>query len=102
MTVNLGDVIAMRIYKLGTNSNEELVVQIGKPTHFPDSDDFYVPYRITGAGDEATRYIGGIDSVQCLQLVMHIIGAELFRLSELLGQSIRWSGGDNGEIGFPL
>lgn len=102
MTVNLGEVIASRSFQLEGSPNIELIVLIGTPQQFPDSGDFYVPYQIRGFEDEETRYVGGVDSVQCLQLVMKVIGAKLARLNALSGHAISWEGDNAGGLGFPL
>ncbi|MBP6001975.1 MAG: hypothetical protein KA746_00940 [Pyrinomonadaceae bacterium] len=98
---DLGDVIAERRFKFESKLKSEIIVAIGKPMPFPDSDDYYVPYQIKGIGDEQIKFAGGIDAVQCLQLVMKIIGSELWVINEPLTEKIIWDGDENGSLGFP-
>ena len=98
---DLGDVIAERRFKFESKLTSEIIVAIGKPMPFPDSDDYYVPYQIKGIGDEHIKFAGGIDAVQCLKLVMKIIGSELWVINEPLTEKIIWDGDENGSLGFP-
>jgi hypothetical protein len=76
-------------------------IRIGLPQQFPDSSDYYVPYRIEGIGTQKVRYAGGIDAIQALELVMILIGADLFALNQECGGCLRWVGGASGNLGFP-
>jgi len=100
MTYTLGEIIAKRVFRLGETSNNELTVLIGKPAQFPDSSDFYVPYQISGTGRDSVRRVGGIDAIQCLQLVMKGISAELDRINRENNGLLRWEGDESGSLGF--
>lgn len=100
MINELEEVIAMRILDCPTATNEELVILIGKPVKFEDSDNYRVPYQIKGAGIEKVKFVGGVDAIQCLQLVMKAIGAELWRLDNTFGGIVTWNG-ERGDFGFP-
>lgn len=93
-------IIAIREFILTTG--KKVTVVIGKPEKFPDSDDYYCPYQITGIGNEKIRYAGGIDAVQALLLALNMIGADLYTSKEAKKGLLRWKGGDKGELGFPV
>ncbi len=38
-----------------------ITVVIGRPEKFPEGEDYYCPYQITGIGNERVRYAGGLD-----------------------------------------
>jgi hypothetical protein len=97
---SVGEIIAARILRqAGDDSENEILVQIGKPCEFPDGKGYYCPYQITGLGVAKVRYAAGIDAVQALQLVMGIIGADLYSRNQSCGGKLRWEGG--GDLGFP-
>ena len=102
---NLGEVIASRKLCL-VNSGKprsEIIVKIGKPVELADSPgDFYCPFQVIGIGSEEIRYAVGGDAVQALQLVMVMIGAYLSWLNRECGGKLRWDGGKEGELGFPV
>ena len=81
--------------------NEEIFVTIGRPRPFEDKEDYYCPYSIEYAGKKKTRYAGGVDAIQALQLVFKRIGADLFQLAEQSGVSITWLEDTPGFTGFP-
>ena len=99
---DLGELIAERRFKVESKPSIEIIVAIGKPKPFLDSDDYYVPYQIKGIGDEHIKFAGGIDAIQCLQLVMKIIGSELWGINESREDKIIWDGDENGGLGFPV
>lgn len=98
---SIGDVIATRVLRVGDNTGTEILVQIGKPCQFADGRGYYCPYQIVGLGDTKVRYGAGIDAVQALQLVMGIIGADLYSRNRSCGGELRWEGGEGGDLGFP-
>ena len=100
MIVELGDVIAKRTFRWAESSAEGLTVLIGRPVQFPDSEDYYVPYQIKGIGSNPVRYAGGVDSIQCLQLVMKGISAELDRIGNQAEDQLLWDGDETGRLGF--
>lgn len=101
---NIGEVIAIRemtfVDKAGSRS--KLTVSIGKPQPFPDSDNYYCPFKISGAIVDRIKYAAGLDAIQALQLVMTMIGANLAFLAEKLEGELSWEGGSDGELGFPM
>ena len=100
--IELGTIIARRVLELtsGNGAISELVIIIGMPQEFPDSNDFYTPYQIYGIGSEKVWYAGGVDAVQSLQLSMGMIGAELSAFRSRLNVDIKWEGDDSGRLGF--
>jgi hypothetical protein len=109
------EVIATRTLQIEVpdGSTRNITVRIGRPQAFPDPpDDWFVPYEIIGipAGlaerahitKSRVGYAGGVDTIQALQLVMIIIGAELTALKRESGGAIRWEGGNDGDLGFPI
>ncbi|MEJ7623363.1 MAG: hypothetical protein WKF34_05175 [Pyrinomonadaceae bacterium] len=100
MTKKIDEIIASRNLECDLDNGRHLIIRIGKPTQFEDSEDYYVLYQITGVGDEKTKFVGGVDGVQCLQLVMKGIAADLWRINNTLGWKLRWNG-EAGSLGFP-
>lgn len=99
---SVGEIIATRtLRRAGDDSENEILVQIGKPCQFPDGRAFYCPYQIVGLGDTKVRYAAGIDAVQALQLVMGIIGADLYSRNQSWGGRLCWEGDEGGDLGFP-
>lgn len=82
--------------------SRRIIIFLGKPEKFPDSDDYYCPYQIIGLGAEKVRYAGGIDAVQALQLALNMIGADLYTSAESKNGELSWEGGKKGELGFPV
>ena len=99
---DIGEIVAERRFTIESESTSEIVVAIGKPMAFPDSEDYYVPYQIKGIGDEQIRFAGGVDAIHCLQLVMTILGYELLAINEPRKNKIIWDGDENGGLGFPI
>jgi hypothetical protein len=100
--VDLGDVIATRSLSDSAKGDRKVVVSIGRPQRFPDSDDYYCPFQITALGRERVKYAAGVDAIQALQLVMKMIGAELEALERSTGGKLTWDGdAEEGELGFP-
>jgi uncharacterized protein DUF6968 len=101
---DLGIVIAERKISWTDTAGESrtLKVQIGKPKPFPDSTGYFAPYQIDNIGRDGIRYAAGIDAIQALQLVMGMIGADLFAFNQQCGQTLRWIGDESGHLGFPM
>jgi len=59
---DVGEIIAVRVLEYVEQGKEKSFVEvaIGKPRQFPESTDYYVPYRIKGAGIEKLWYAGGV------------------------------------------
>ena len=100
---DVGEIIAVRVLEYVEQGKEKSSVEvaIGKPRQFPESTDYYVPYRIKGAGIEKLWYAGGVDAVQALQLVMLGIGSDLLVISRKLPGQLQWVGDIPGDFGFP-
>jgi len=101
MDIEIKEIIATRILYLSENKEKKVLIIIGKPEQFPDHSDYYCPYKISGIGDEKVRYAGGIDAVQAVQLVMVMIGGELYSSIEAKTGQLRWEGDEEGDLGFP-
>jgi len=56
---------------------------------------------LSKAGSEKTKYAGGVDGIQAVQLAMKMIGAYLNLMREEQAAELTWEGGDNGDVGFP-
>ena len=50
---SVGDVFLTRTLDL--NTENEVIIKIGKPQPFPDHFDYYCPYQILGIKDEQVR-----------------------------------------------
>jgi len=102
---NLGHIIATRIlvFEEKGGSERTVNVRIGRPQMFSEPhDDYFVPYQIVGIGSGKVRYGAGVDSVQALQLMMRMIGADLEALNREYGGAIKWEAGQNEhDLGFP-
>ncbi len=100
-TDKIDEVIAVRELTLETDDGVETIsVLIGKPERWSDSTAYLCPYQLRGAGlQENVRSAAGVDAVQALQLVMHMIGAHLDHLNEQCGGRLRWS--NESDLGFP-
>ena len=101
MNTNLGEIIASRHIDCDSYDASGVDIQIGKPRQFEDSEDYYIVYQISGLGKVTVSSVGGVDSIQCLQLVMKAISADLWRLGEAEGKRLRWNGSDE-DLGFPV
>lgn len=77
-----GTVIAERVLQ-SSKLTTQVRVRIGSPQK-TTSGDFITPYQILGAGDEKVRFAAGLDSIQSLQLVLQMIGADIhYRLKSI-------------------
>lgn len=94
------DVIAVRELRANLRAGESGLVSviIGRPKQFPDSDAWYCPYQIIGLGSGRVKYGAGVDAVQALQLVMPMIGVDLFALKQQYECTLVW---DEDDLGFP-
>jgi hypothetical protein len=100
-TVKLNDVgplVATRALDL--RGETKVMVRLGRPERFSDSEDYYCPYEIRGIGAEHVRYAGGVDAVQALELALKAIGATLYTSSEWQTKELTWNGGE--DLGFPV
>lgn len=96
---DVGTVIATR--ELFNSDGEAVIVIIGKPENFPDGDNCYCPYQITGIKRNKVRYAVGIDAVQALELALKMIGADLYTSDEAHAGNLSWEAGEKGDLGFP-
>ena len=99
MENSIEDIIATREFKRVSDTSSILLI-IGKPKQFADSDDFYTPYQILGIGGERVRRVGGVDAVQSLQLALNMIGHDLKVLNEKREKQLIWDGSQDGDLGF--
>ena len=85
----LGDVIATRRLQFkGTDGAlVHVSVTLGKPVPDPRDPErtWMCPYQIRGIGDERTRAIFGVDTMQALILALHILPTELAALARSAG-----------------
>ncbi len=100
---DLGEIIAVRTLDYIEQGKRASLVEIaiGKPIQLSDPEDYYVPYRIKGAGLEKISYAVGVDAVQALQLALRGIGADLLAISRKLPGQMQWIGSEPGDYGFP-
>jgi hypothetical protein len=101
---SVGEVIAVRKLTLqdDSGSHTEVLVILGKPQPFPDSSDYFCPYQIKGIGGEKIKYLGGVDAFQAIGFALQALGAELQVLNEKVKRNLRWDGGEQGSLGFPI
>jgi hypothetical protein len=102
MNFEIGETIATRTLHitLEDGTRRAVLVILGKPKQFPDSSDYYVPFKITGIGSESVLCAGGIDAFQALQQVMPIINAQLLALKATYAGNLVWEGDQEGGFGF--
>jgi len=98
---NIGEIIALRKLYLTGEKDKTIAVSIGKPQQFPDSQDYYCPFQITGIGSEKIKYAGGVDAIQAIQLAFDMIGVDLYVLNKENNGRIRWEADRKGSLGFP-
>jgi hypothetical protein len=101
MKYELGAVVAKRRLHVAGQPDLEVWVILGTPRPFPDAPhgDYYCPYQITGIGDEKVRHAGGVDSLQALELALHILPTELDSLRKS-HPGLRWEDSREGDYGF--
>ena len=101
--LTLGTVIANRElnYTDPVHGSRSLRVLLGAPVASPDGGEGYCPWQIAGIAGEPVRAAYGVDSFQCRQLVMRMIGANLKALSDG-GGGISCAGSEPGDFGFPV
>jgi len=79
-----------------------MTVKLGVPDRYSDSSDYHCPFQFIGVGDDSIRSAAGIDAFQAIQLALRMIGMFLYlHLNPQLGNSLRWKGDKEGDLGFP-
>jgi hypothetical protein len=101
--MDIGEIIATRIYRFFDEDNNERAVSIlvGKPEPAQGSPDYQCPFQLIGIGSQITQVARGHDSIQALQSALILISASLNHLNDELGRRLIWEGGRTGELGFP-
>jgi hypothetical protein len=104
MEYQLGEVIATRELSvtLSDGSEKIVIIKLGTPLRFQESDDYYAPFQIVGMGSETVLCAGGIDAFQAIQEVMKVIGAQLMALQDATNARLTWKGAEGGALGFPV
>jgi hypothetical protein len=83
-----------------TGVEREIKVQIGRP-HMEAVGAWLCPFKITGQGIDQSKYAGGVDAIQAIQLAFVMIAAVLQHFSRTLNLELHWGGEDDNDIGFP-
>jgi hypothetical protein len=100
------EIVAERQLYLEGDPATKIRVLLGRPhvrLNASNNELTFCPYQILGIGDEKVRAAGGVDAFQALQLAMEMIGAELyFKLNHRYNDKLRWDGGKDGDLGFPV
>ena len=101
MNVELGQVVAERRLRVLGRPDLEVWVRLGMPRPFPNDrlNNYYCPYQVTGIGDGKVRYAGGVDSLQALELALHLLPTELDRLGQE-HPGLGWLDAPDGDYGF--
>lgn len=99
---NVGEIFLTRELYSNDDAKRKILIKIGKPEKYPESQDYYCPYQIIGLGSEKVKYAMGIDQIQAIQLTMERIGSVLYTSKEGRENSLRWIGDENGDLGFPV
>jgi hypothetical protein len=100
--LGVGTVIAERQLQFRDPKHGERTVRVllGAPMESPGSGEWYCPWQILGLGGDEVRATYGIDAFQCLQLVMKMIGANLYAQTDH-GKQVSWINGQSADFGFP-
>jgi uncharacterized protein DUF6968 len=96
----LGEVIAMRYLYLVDDPTHAVVVQIGRPEPLPDGRNHSCAFRVLGLGSGAVQHVGGVDSLQALQLAIDVLTAYLHYLNASVSGRLRWKDDDTGDLGL--
>ena len=51
---SIGQLIAFRTLQLTGKNPTNVMISIGQPQKFPDGEDYYCPFQITGIGETIT------------------------------------------------
>lgn len=97
---DVGTVIAVRSFDVvGGN---KVTLTIGKPEPFPDGQDYYCPYRISGIGSGKVWYAGGVDAIQALIMALKLADVGLRASKEYKAGALSWDGANvAGGLGLP-
>ena len=98
--ITLENIIATREFQVEGREGG-IKVLLGRPQEWGNGRDYYCPYQIVGTGKEEVKKAFGVDAIQSLQLVMKMIGAEVYTLPEAKKGILKWDGGEEGDFGFP-
>jgi hypothetical protein len=101
--MKLTDVVAEREYQLQAGDQEARRVRLrfGKPRPFPDGASYYCVFQIDGLdGGSKTKYSGGADSVQALQLAMQMALMVLVNTDSYRSGRLTWKG--SHDLGLPV
>lgn len=88
--------VAHRILRCG---DATVCVRIAKPVE--DRGDYRCDYVLDFAGEQLSRSVFGMDSVQALQLALKKIAVDLISVSKRLNAPISWLEDAPGVTGFP-
>jgi hypothetical protein len=89
--------MAERSFDLAGKPGEHATIRIRKPARDSKTGSYKCSVEWIRPEEEELFELWGIDSMQALQLAIRAAG-ELTRLYE---DTLRWSGGDDGYLGFP-
>lgn len=101
---DLGEVIATRRLFMtgGSQGPVGITVLLGKPQPTSEKEEFICPFMIEGIQDEAVHVAYGMDAFQAIQEAIRVLGMYLNdKINPEFGNRLRWSGGKQGELGFP-
>jgi len=96
----IGEVIARREYCVPGDDDSRLKVEVGKPRKFSDRRDYYCAFKISTGASQEIRYAAGVDSVQALELGLHMIGIELKYIFNK-DRKLRWLDTSDKDLHWP-
>jgi hypothetical protein len=105
MKVELGPVIVSRGYfNVGDPSRRTVVeIEIAAPVESAHAQgEFQCSFRMKSPTTDEIETVYGTDTLQALQLALGHLEAALLRLSSSSGLSLRWAGGDPGDLGIRI
>jgi hypothetical protein len=102
---SLGAVIAEREFELLDvvgGAPRVVRLQLGTPSHFPDSDEnYYCPFLIDGLDQRSTiRYAAGVDSMQAITGALMNAATMLYTSKAFKEDRLRFLG--SADLGLPV
>jgi len=98
--ISLGTAIATRCLSLV--DGPAIVVTVGMPCKYDDTDEYYCPFQIVGLGRDSVNHASGADSMQALLLALKKIGAILNASEQAKSGRLYWFTEGNSDLGFPI
>ena len=96
---DIGEIIATRQLYLVDDPATFIVVQVARPEPLDDGRHYTCAFRVLGFGSGEVQRVGGVDSLQALQLALSVMVAYLHYLNASVAGRLRWKD-DAGDLGL--